>query len=312
MKIILNIIQLIFIIAILSAQKVAARDLWLKDIPLKQLQNLYQQIEYTGKKGYLMLPTYEYPTVFLKNFPTDYSKITDEVERNALFIKILSPLALKINKKILSEREVIIKINNNFEKNRTLSTKEINIIEEKATKYDIFTRLKSSERISYILRELLYRIDVVPPSIMITAAAIETNWGTSRIVKEANSLYKTLVWHTNKGLKPQGENEDDSYRIKIYPDIYQSMNEFALKINSHPVFASMRNIRKERRDRSSLVSGTLLAPYVYGNSMLNNYAGIFDYTMNYYELLVIDKSTLSDKLITEKIIKKYSQYVTKM
>ena len=70
------------------------------------------------------------------------------------------------------------------------------------------------------------------PSILITGAALETNWGTSRIVKEGNSLYKTLIWHTNEGLKPIGEKEDDSYRIKTYPNIYTSMQEFALKINS--------------------------------------------------------------------------------
>jgi Bax protein len=312
MKTILKIISITFLVVVLFSKETAARDLWLKDIPLKQLQNLYNEIEYTGTKGYLMLPSYKYPSVFLKNFPTDYSKISDEAERNALFIKILSPLALKINQAILSERGLISEINSNYEKNKKLTSKELDTLEKKASKYDIFTRLKASERTEFLLKELLTRIDIVPPSIMITAAAIETNWGTSRITKEANSLYKTLVWHTDKGLKPQGETEDDSYRIKIYPDIYRSMEEFALKINSHSVFSSMRNIRKERRARSDLVSGTLLAPYVYGNSMLSNYAGIFDYTMTYYELLVIDKSSLSDKVINDNIIKKYSSYVTKM
>ena len=111
MKTILKIISITFLVVVLFSKETAARDLWLKDIPLKQLQNLYNEIEYTGTKGYLMLPSYKYPSVFLKNFPTDYSKISDEAERNALFIKILSPLALKINQAILSERGIISEIN---------------------------------------------------------------------------------------------------------------------------------------------------------------------------------------------------------
>ena len=57
--------------------------------------------------------------------------------------------------------------------------------------------------------------------------------------------------------------------------------------------------------------GHLLAPYTFGSSNLHNYPGIFDYTLAYYELLEIDKSRLSDKLITDNIIKKYLSYKPK-
>ena len=307
---ILKSIHVIILTLSLFTHNSSARDLWLKDIPLKQLKKLYNEIDYKGRKGYLMIPSYKYPSIFLKNFPTNYSKIMDETERNALFIKILAPLTLKINQEIINERKVILNINSEFQKGNQLSDKNINTLEITAKKYDIFTRLKSHERYSYILSELITRIDVIPPSILITAAALETNWGSSRIVKEGNSLYKTLIWHTEKGLKPRGETSDNSYRIKTYPDIYSSMIEFTLKINSHPAFKAMRNMRKELRDRHGNMYGTLLAPYIFGNSQLQNYAGIFDYTMTYYELLIIDKSSLADNMITKEIEKKYSQYTT--
>ena len=84
-----------------------AAELWLKDIPLEQLKNLYDQSGYNGEKGYLMLPDHNYPPIFLENFPKDFSSVSDETERNALFIKIVSPLALKLNQNILQERKVI-------------------------------------------------------------------------------------------------------------------------------------------------------------------------------------------------------------
>lgn len=289
-----------------------AQELWLQNIPIKQLQTLYEKSGYDGIKGYLRIPDRKYPAIFLKNFPSDYASVTDEEKRNALFFKILAPLALKLNQELLQERSQIEDMAGSFETTGTLSEKQQKQLEEKAAKYDVFSRLKGSDRYAYIISELLNRIDQIPPSIMLTAAALETNWGTSRIVTQGNSLYKTLVWHTNDGLKPLGETEDATYRIKTYPDIYASMQDFALKINSHKSFEVMRNMRRERRTHTSNMSGPLMAPYVYGTSALNNYAGIFDYTLAYYELLEIDKSSLDSNMIPEAITKDYAKYVTKM
>ena len=311
-KRLINRLWLALVLLSLIVLEAKAEEVWLENIPVEELQQLYQDIGYEGEKGYLMLPSYKYPAIFLKNFPEGYDKITDEKLRNALFIKILAPLTLKLNEELLNERSEVAKIEARFKEKGALSKQDVALLEEKAEKYDVFTRLKGQERYSYILSELLIRIDRVPPSIMITAAAIETNWGTSRVVREANSLYKTLVWHTKEGLKPIGENEDDSYRIKIYPNIYAAMQEFALKINSHPVFATMRNFRRERRERTNNISGMFLAPYTYGSSGLKNYAGIFDYTMAYYELTVIDKSSLDLNMILGNDLKRFEKYVTKM
>ncbi len=303
---------LLLLLAFFPAVASAAGELWLQDIPLSKLQDVYHRCGYEGKRGYLMLPSYKYPPVYLKNFPADYNSLTDETERNALFIKILAPLALKLNQDLLEERAVISAIAERFRQNPNLSAADIEILEAKAAKYDIFSRLKNNERRRYLISELLNRIDRIPPSIMITAAALETNWGTSRIVKEGNSLYKMLVWHTDKGLKPVGETTDDSYRIKIYPDIYASMQDFALKVNSHPSFTALRNFRREQRERTANISGLILAPYTYGNSQLKNYAGIFDYTLAYYELQAIDKSSLDATMIPEDITREFGRYVTKM
>ncbi len=291
--------------------KVAAGDVWLKNIPTKQLKELYNQIGYDGVKGYLMLDTHQYPRIFLKNFPKDFSSITDENERNILFIKIVAPLALKLNEDLMNERKTILNIKERLDKNNTLSKSDIDTLETTAKKYDLFTRLKGSDRYNHQIAELLNRVDRIPPSIIITAAAIETNWGASRIVKEGNSLYKILEWHTDKGLKPIGENEDDSYRIKTYPDIYSSIQDYALKINSHRSFALLRNFRREIRELNNNLSGSMIAPYVYGSSNLKNYAGLFDYTLSYYEFLEIDKSTLTDKITNNDIIKKFKRYITK-
>lgn len=288
-----------------------ASDIWLKNIPTKELKLLHQKIGYEGEKGYLMLDTHTYPRFFLKNFPPDFNTITDEKERITLFIKILAPLTLKANEEIAQERDRINNINTKLKNDKKLSEKDIKFIENKAEKYDVFTRLKNSERHKRILNELLEKVDTVPPSILITAAALETNWGSSRIVKDGNSLYKILNWYSDEGLKPIGETLDNSYRIKTYPDIYESIKEFALLLNSDIDFSDFRKFRKSQRYINPLITGIMLAPRIFLASNLQNYAGLFEYTLNYYELLEIDKSKLTDKIITNETLQSFIKYRSK-
>ncbi|MBR2922860.1 MAG: glucosaminidase domain-containing protein [Alphaproteobacteria bacterium] len=304
---------LIFItLLILLPTKTKAQDLWLKNIPLAKLEALYKEVNYAGyPKDHLLLDDRKYPRIFLKNIPLGFEKITDETKRNNLFLKILIPLALKLNEDIMIERKKLLKLQEKIDEGKNFSKQDIDYLEKLAKEYDLFTTFNDDIRHNYFLAELQNRVDRIPPSIIVTAAIIETNWGASRIVKEGNSLYKILEWHTTEGLKPIGENEDNSYRIKIYPDLYSSIKDYALKVNSAPSFEKLRNLRREYRELNNNMVGHILAPYTFGSSNLHNYPGIFDYTLAYYELLEIDKSILTDKIISDSIIKKYQPYTVK-
>lgn len=281
----------------------ASPELNLGRLSVEELEAVYAFYDYDGEKGYLRIPQYRYPPIFLKYFPNDYNTITDESRRNALFIKILAPQTLRLNNEILALRKKISAAAESFRQNGELSPAQQQFIEDTAAEYDVFTRFQGHRRYTYLLDELLQRVHVIPPSILITAAALETNWGTSRIVREGNSLYKQLNWHSTEGLKPIGETEDDTYRIKTFPDIYTSMQAFALKLNSGLPYRDFRGFRNRILQRRTPLLGSVLAPYLVWNSPLQNYAGLFDYTLAYYELNVIDKSVLDSKMIEKKLPK---------
>lgn len=289
------------VLCLLAFPLYAAEKLEFGRLSTAQLQAIFDHYQYTGEKGYLRVPQYSYPPLFFKYFPHDFNSITDEAKRNALFIKILAPLTLRLNNEIIAERRQIQALAHAFKTNTGLNSEQERQLEETADKYDVFTRLKGHRRQAYLIDELLQRVHVIPPSILITAAALETNWGTSRIVTEGNSLYKTLNWYSDDGLKPIGETEDDSYRIKTYPDIYSAMKAFALKLNSQLPYQDFRGFRNRILERRTPLLGSILAPYLVWNSPLSNYAGLFDYTLAYYELNIIDKSILDSKMINKEL-----------
>lgn len=197
-----------------------------------------------------------------------------------------------------------------FDKNGELSAAQEKRIEEFAVKYDHFTRLKGYRRYKLLLHELRVKIDIIPASFYVAVAAAETNWGSSRIVREANSLYKELVWYTEDGLKPADENEDDTYRIKIFPSLYDSIKSFALRLNSGIDYQGFRSQRKEYRYRRQLMSGRNIAHTLPLFSPLKNYIGLIDYTTTFYEMVYLDSAELYYPKISLKNNKKTPIHTT--
>ena len=263
--------------------------LYLNKISVSQLKNIYKQNNYFA---YIPKDNYQIPAIFLTRLPEDFSSVIDENERNQLFIQILSPLALKVNETILQERYQLLEIQKLYIKNKKLDDKQILWLEKTAEKYDFFTRLKGQERIERIINKLLERIDVIPPSILIGIAAIETNWGNSRLAQEGNALYREIAWNSKQGLIPEDEKDDFSYRIKQFPSLYESMLSFAIKINSNLNYDSMKVLRADMRYREKTIDGRSLASSFVLYSPKKNFIGLLDYTITFYEMVNIDASKL--------------------
>lgn len=246
--------------------------------------------EFFGKNHYRrfnVLPDNAYPRIYVKKLPTDYKDIQSQKYRNELFVRILAPIALKINEELSNERHTILRLERKYMRNKTLSPEDIALLESLAQKYDYFVRNKDESRIHKLLQGLKLRVNIIPPSILIATAAMETNWGSSRIAQEANSLYKEKVWYTDEGIEPL-ENKDDGYRFKIFPNLTASMRSFAIKFNSDQKFLPAWQARDIAAKRYERPLGESLAYTLSQISNLPNFIGILDYTSTFYNFYSID------------------------
>ncbi len=257
---------------------------YIENATVAELEAVFAKYKY---KRFRALDDNAYPAIFVKTLPLDFQEISSQKYRNELFIRILTPLALKINEEISNERNALLKLEQKFIKNKTLSTKEIEKLETLAIKYDFFTREKDNTRIDLQFQNLKRRINIIPPSIFIAAAAMESNWGFSRPAKLANSLYKEKVWFTNEGLEPL-ENKDDGYRFKIFDSLIESMRSFALTFNSNINYEHAWSARDGMIERIGAVLGENIAYSLSNSSNLPNFVGILDYTTAFYDLFALD------------------------
>lgn len=266
-------------------------ELYVEDTTVEELEGLFYAVKYDD---YIFMPNMLYPAIFLKKIPRDFDKIEDESYRNRLFIQMLAPVAMKVAEDLFAEREKMLEMRKIFDEEKTLSEEQKKQLEDWAVQYDIFTHLKGDFRIEYIFDELKKKLDVIPPSILIGVAAIESNWGTSRPAREANSLYKEKVWFgEEKGLAPQlEEGKNDDYEFKIFDSIYDAMRSYSISMSSGVDYYYMRAYRSEYRRRNRLISGRTLAHSMMLSSQLKNFAGLLDYTITFYEMQNLDLAKL--------------------
>ncbi|MBP3546692.1 MAG: glucosaminidase domain-containing protein [Alphaproteobacteria bacterium] len=274
--------------------EIQPEGIYIDNVNVEVLKKIFSDYKYTE----FVRESKKIPPLMLQSMPFDFNSIKSKDERNKLFIQIMTPLVMKVNEDITLERKKLFDLKS-LNSKEGLSEQQKKEIEDLAVKYDVFTRMKSKERYDIILEELTEKIDIIPASLLIAVAVAESNWGTAREVREGHSLYKEKEWFTDKGIKPAKE-DDDSYRIKVYPNLLASIEDYALKLNKDINFSYFRVSRKFLRVHNQVLKGRVTVHNMVTGSPLENYAGLLNYILTFYDLVNIDESQLDSISNLEK------------
>ena len=229
------------------------------------------------------------PRVYFQHLPYDWKDTPENAARNRTFIRILLPLVLKINEEITAERRELMRIYTKIRETGSLLDKEYAAVNATAEKYDAFTTIKEQpSRARVLLKQLLEKVDIIPTSVMISTAIIYSDWGTSRLATEENSLYREEVWYTNQGVKPKDDPNSD-YRYKVFSNLEDSIRARALHINSSIDYDYFRHTRFYQRRMNQAPNGVNVAAQMMHDSNLKNIGGMIDYTLSYYKLAYTDQ-----------------------
>ena len=209
---------------------------------------------------------------YISLLPKDLSLIDSTNERKELFIKIVLPLILKENDKIEQDRNKLFKILAKKSNNR----EERSWLNWKFKEY----KIKNSD-----ISELKIRMDIVPVSLAIAQAAMESGWGTSRCALEGNALYGQWTW-SEDGLEPL-ENISGDHKVMQFKILTASVRAYKKNLNTHSGYREFREERANLRIQNEPLSGLKL------NKYLDKYSATGEeYTKNLE--LTIKKNSLSD------------------
>ena len=109
-----------------------------------------------------------------------------------------------------------------------------------------------------IIDKLLLRVEMIPNSIVLAQAAIESGWGSSRFAQEYNALFGEYTYDNTKGVIPLERENGETHLIKAFNSYNNSVESYFNNINSHYAYEQFRELRKVMRERNNFSNVTLL------------------------------------------------------
>ena len=168
------------------------------------------------------------------------------------FIKIVLPLVVAENERILADREKLKILSDK----KFTTDPEKQWIRQKLLEY----KVKKGD-----LKELLVRMDIIPTSIALAQAAKESGWGTSRFALEGNAIFGQWTW-SGQGIAPLDRASNKNHKILKFPILRASVKAYKNNLNTHKSYTKFREKRFNLREKNKKISGLELT------ETLNNYA----------------------------------------
>ena len=211
--------------------------------------NLFKDVEYDlGKvrSQKLVKP------IYFTQFPRDLDALQSTKLKKETFIKIVLPLIVAENERILAYRGKLLFLS---EKKFTTDT-EKQWLRQKLLEY----KVKKGD-----LKELAIRMDIIPTSIALAQAAKESGWGTSRFALEGNAIFGQWTW-SGQGIAPLDRESNKNHKILKFPILRASVKAYQNNLNTHKSYSKFRQKRFTLREKNKKIKGLELT------ETLNNYA----------------------------------------
>ena len=175
----------------------------------------------------------------LSSLPLDFTQLQDVKLKKKLFYLITLPIIHESNRLILEDREMVINIEKKFLR-ADLNENEVNETVRLAVKY----KLDYSTIDLKLFRDLKQRINIIPVSLALAQAIVESGWGQSRFALEGNALYGQWTTNEQKGIIPEDRDEDKTHAVRKFENLQQSVQAYMHNINTHRAYYSFRVVRR--------------------------------------------------------------------
>jgi Bax protein len=201
------------------------------------------------------------PRVYLATLPPDLPDMPDVDERKLTFIQMMLPLVLKVNETISHDRARILELRDQFARHRELKPRDAEWLHDISATYGLDQDADFDE--------LLLRVDVVPTSLAVAQAAIESGWGTSRFAHEGKALFGQYVWGASSdGLVPHDREDGKTHKIKAFDSLADAIKAYALNLDVNPAYEGFRKARAAMRAKGLDLDGYDLAAQLVNYSEL--------------------------------------------
>ncbi|GMQ46531.1 glucosaminidase domain-containing protein [Vibrio sp. 10N] len=174
----------------------------------------------------------------------DLASISDTILKKQTFFDYLRPGVVIENARVEKERRRLLSIKQALDE-QSLSSEQESTAKRLGRLYSLEPTTVDYEWIEAMLE----RVDVLPEALVLTQAANESAWGTSRFANEANNYFGQWCYTQGCGLVPLKRSEGMSHEVAKFSSPQQSIHGYFMNVNRNRAYQDLRDIRAGIRDR---------------------------------------------------------------
>lgn len=195
-------------------------------------------------------------------FP-DLSLAESVGQRKQIFLDFVQDYIEEQNRLITLDRVRLLSIDEALRSGGALAEASSEWLSDLASRYE--TTESDFENQQAWLNELLFRVDIVPASLVLAQAANESAWGTSRFVREGNNIFGQWCFQPGCGIVPQQRRPGATHEVRRFATLHDAMEAYFTNINTNNNYQFFRELRQtmklQQRELDSLVLAFGLSRY---------------------------------------------------
>ncbi len=196
------------------------------------------------------------PSIFLEALPADLHRISQVQKKKTVFFLSMLPIILRANEAIRTQKATLASLLKRHDQGEFLTVNEQAQLSAIAGEY----KVSGNPLVDLHAREkLLKRVDTLPTSMVLAQAATESAYGTSRFARLGNNLFGEWTFIPGTGMIPAGRPEGQSYELRRFSSIYDSVAAYMKNLNTHWAYKSLRELRARMRAEGQPLRGIDLA-----------------------------------------------------
>lgn len=226
-------------------EQIAIRD-------ARELNRLFAELAYVWPPA----PGPTIPRIAIDTLPDDFAWPADNQHKKDMFFKVLMPLALAENARVLRQRDglkaALAAIRN---PDIAADHPAWRLLEDLAKVYQVEGALDDPAT----HHALLERVDGLPVELVLAQAANESGWGESRFAREGNNLFGVWTYQAEHGMVPADRPEGETYAVRRYSTLRASVRSHLFNLNIGHAYKNLREMRAEMRERGEGLDALKLA-----------------------------------------------------
>lgn len=185
----------------------------------------------------------------------DFSQYERTDEKKEAFFSYLAPHVVEANAAILVDREKLLEIRADLDPGEEPGHFDAKWVHEQLAQYEFDPVEKISDE---TLRQLAQRMDIVPPSMVLAQAAVESAWGTSRFAREGNNLFGMRTYTPGTGMVPKRRPAGATWEVAAYDTVTGGIAAYIHNLNTHGPYIQLRASRASLRKQGKPIRGGAL------------------------------------------------------